>query len=133
MKFSTREEIELPAEAVFVDLTNFTRFERQALRRGMEIARQKTILPDGTERIFWQVSFKWRGRQRRLRADLIECLPPERLLIEAQSGGIDSDLAVEIIPLSQERSRLCVQLELRPRSSISRAKREMEERGRARP
>jgi len=156
MKFSTREDIELPAEAVFADLTNFSRFERLALRRGVDVVRQRRILPDGTERIFWQSSFKWRGRKRRLQADMIECQPPERLVIEAQTGGIDSDLMVEIIPLSPERSRMCVQLELRPRNMaarfliqsmklgkprlvrrfktrISRFAREMEERWRARP
>ncbi len=120
MKFSTREELALPAEDAFAELTNFTRFERQALRRGIEIARQKKILPDGTERIFWQASFRWRGRERRLRADLIECLPPERLLIEAQSGGIDSDLLVDLTPLSPDRTRLRVQLELRPQTMAAR-------------
>ncbi len=120
MKFSTREDLDLPAEVVFEDLTNFTRFERLALRRGMEVSRRKRVLPDGTERIFWQTGFTWRGRKRRLRADLIECVAPRRLLIEAQVGGIDSDLVVELTPLSPQRTRLGVQLELRPRTMPAR-------------
>ncbi len=116
MKFSTREDIEAPAEEVFRAISDFRRFERLALRHGIEVQRAGRMLPDGTRRLAWQVDYPFRGRRRSLAVELAECEAPERLVFTGRSEAIRSELAIVITALPRERCRMGVQLDMRPRS-----------------
>ncbi|MCK4712108.1 MAG: SRPBCC family protein, partial [Marinosulfonomonas sp.] len=71
MKFSTKEDIEAPIEAVFKAVSDFNAFERFALRRGARVQRvDRKTHPQTT--IAWDIEFPYRGKKRQLLAELTE-------------------------------------------------------------
>lgn len=119
MKFSTRKDIALPQEAVFAAVSDFPAFERQALRRGIEIART-----DGTGvaglGAAWRLRFDYRGRPREMEARVTDFDAPTGYTIAARTGGLEMDLSVETMALARERTRLFVSLDLRPQTVAAR-------------
>lgn len=119
MKFSTREDIEAPIEYVFERVTDFTGFERQALRRGADIQRidqgQAPVLGSA-----WQVAFKFRGKGRKLKATIGQIEPPNALRIDTAANGITGETTIELVALSRNRTRLSVVMELAPQSLSAR-------------
>lgn len=118
MKFSTSEDIEAPMEHVFAQVSDFSGFERRALRQGADVRR----LGDGPVAAgsAWDVAFKLRGRDRQMRATLAKIEVPEVYQIDAQSEGMSAVTIVELVALSPRRTRLNVSLDLRPRSLTAR-------------
>ena len=116
MKFSTREDVEAPAEFVFQQFADFEVFERQALRRGADVQRRDTG-PVRTGSI-WDVAFSFRGKDRKLSAELTRLDSPQLIHVSSKSGGIDGLTAIELVPLSPQRTRIAVSIELRA-SSLS--------------
>jgi len=115
MKFSTRHDIEAPVEVVFEDATDFARFERQARRRGVDVKRLDRLAQIGIG-MRWAIQFPYRGKQRRLHAELAHIHGPEEVNLISASNGIDTQLHLELLALSQNRTRLKIGLELKPRS-----------------
>ncbi|WP_095589477.1 SRPBCC family protein [Actibacterium ureilyticum] len=115
MKFSTREDINLPADAVFSAVSDFHKFERAALRRGAEVARTDNLDQPGVGAT-WLSQLTYRGRHRDITSELTAFDAPERMVIDIRSRGLRGDFLVQLIPLSPRRTRLMVQLELRPRT-----------------
>jgi hypothetical protein len=115
MKFSTRHDIEAPIEYVFARAVDFDGFERQALRRGIEIERTD----DNTENcvgMCWKAKFSYRGKPRKVQAELTGYDAPNAMEIQSVSGGLNADFDVEFLPLSRNRTRVKVGLQMSPRS-----------------
>lgn len=119
MKLSTRQDIEAPVDRVFAALSDFSAFERAALRRGAEVTRTDSLAAPAAG-MSWLLVFAWRGRKRRAICTLHDYAPPEALRLGAEGDGIDLTLALGLMALSRGRSRLGVELELRPRSLTAR-------------
>jgi len=115
MKFSTKEDIEAPIETVFEMATDFEGFERSAMRRGAEVQRVDDLTQTGLG-MLWDVGFDMRGRRRDVRLELVEFDRPSGLAMSADSSGISGSFDVELIALSRSRTRLSVQLELKPQN-----------------
>lgn len=115
MKFSTREDVNLPADSVFSAVSDFQKFERIALRRGAEIARTDNLDSPGVGAT-WHSQLTYRGRRRDITSELTEFEVPERMVIDIRSRGVRGDFQVQLIPLSPRRTRMMVQLDLRPRT-----------------
>ena len=115
MKFSTRQDIEAPIDFVFARATDFSSFERQALRRGVEIERvdENKEICVGLQ---WSAGFSFRGKPRRVQAELTEYEPPQRLFFQSVSGGVEANMEVEFLPLSRQRTRVRLGLTLMPRT-----------------
>ena len=115
MKFSTRQDIEAPIEFVFLRATDFASFERQALRRGVEIERvdenEETCVG-----LQWSARFSFRGKPRRVQAELTDYEEPHRLFFQSVSGGVEANMEVELLPLSRQRTRVRLGLTLMPRT-----------------
>ena len=118
MKFSAREDIEAPAEYVFEQLSNFQNYERQALRRGADVRR----LDSGDYGVgsSWDVSFAYRGRDRKLRATVEEKTTPVLVRVSSSSDGLDGETILEVVPLSPKRTRIAASIEIRPKTLSAR-------------
>ena len=119
MKLSTREDIDAPMPEVFRAVTDFDGFERQLLRRGVDVTRDEACPPDvpGAK---WRAKFDWRGRQQNLAAELVSIEKDQGYAIESESLGVVCLSVVDLVPLSKSRTRLFVSLDLRPTTLSSR-------------
>ncbi|MGJ8583889.1 MAG: SRPBCC family protein [Marinosulfonomonas sp.] len=115
MKFSKQQDIEAPIDYVFERATDFRAFERQALRRGIEIARIDDLGQDAVG-LRWKAAFAYRGKRRDVDAELIQLDAPNQFLIQSDSGGISSEFGVEFMPMSANRTRLKIGLQMVPKT-----------------
>lgn len=111
MQFSNREDIEAPAEFVFEQVTDFTVFERQALRRGADV-RRKDATPGAGVGSSWDVTFKFRGKDRQISIEVTDFDAPNSYTLATRSGGVTGETVVELVPLSRSRTRLSVKTDL---------------------
>ncbi|MES0827586.1 SRPBCC family protein [Ruegeria sp. SCP11] len=115
MQFTAREDIEAPINSVFEMVADFERFERMAMRRGVEVRRlsgHMGVVP-GTQ---WETEFKLRGKPRHVAIQMAECEPPSHMRFEASSKGMNGMTTVEFLALSQRRTRLNIQMSLAAKS-----------------
>jgi len=110
MKFSTREDIEAPADFVFGAVSDFAAFERQALRRGADVRRvdQGPVVVGSA----WDIAFQFRNKDRRMRATVTTLDAPNALVVDSVASGIDGITKVELVALSPKRTRIAVSIEL---------------------
>ncbi len=62
MKFSSREDIEASAEAVFAALCDHAEFQQQMRRSGVSVVRMDEFSEIGLG-MSWEIDFKFRGRE----------------------------------------------------------------------
>lgn len=119
MKFSTREDIEAPLEQVFLSITDFDGFERQALRRGAEVTRQDSLgVPGvGSE---WQLRFVFRGKERDVNAKMTEFSAPNGFKAQTRSASLQGLVTVDLVSLSPRRTRMQVSIDVTPTSLTGR-------------
>jgi hypothetical protein len=118
MKFSTREDIEAPISYVYGRVSDFAAFERRALRQGIEVTRRSEATPEvGT---IWDIAFQFRGRARKVQAELTKLEPDQALEVKSQSDGLTADTQVELIALSVSRTRILVSFELKAKTLTAR-------------
>ena len=118
MKFSTREDIEAPAAFVFAQLTDFGSLERRAMRHGAEVSRRG----DGkvVQGMQWDIAFEFRNRRRTVVATLSNFQAPEAMVIESESAGLAAITKVDLVALSQSRTRILVSFEMRAKTMTAR-------------
>lgn len=119
MRFTTKEDIEAPIGYVFEQLTDFARFERAALRRGADLQRLDTLDRPGAG-MCWQARFRLRGRQRDVKIELTSYDPVNGMMFASRSDGLESAFIIDLIALSRNRTRLSLDLDLRPRNLAAR-------------
>ncbi|TNE66458.1 SRPBCC family protein [Celeribacter ethanolicus] len=119
MKFSTRQDIEAPAAFVFDRITDFEGMERQAMRRGMDVARKRPSQPRGLG-ASWSLKVPFRGKLRDLDAEISEFDAPHLLGATAVSGGLHMQMNIELVPLSPQRTRLSFGYDVRPKTLSAR-------------
>ncbi len=117
MKFSTREDIEAPIDEVFASLTDFAYFERQAMRRGIEVTRDNPAPGEGAA---WSVRAPFRGKTRDIVLDVTRLVKPENLLVHSKSSGMSCDFEVKLMSLSRQRTRMIVSADIRPQTFAAR-------------
>ncbi|PZR00804.1 MAG: hypothetical protein DI533_09840 [Cereibacter sphaeroides] len=113
MKFAGREDIEAPIAAVFAALSDFDGWERAALRRGAEVQRTDALTRPGRG-MAWNVGFVFRGKPRRASLRLQELDPPGRLVVSGNGANLDGRMICDLIEMSPRRTRIEVQLEVKP-------------------
>ena len=115
MKFTTKEDIEAPIEHVFKEVSDFSSFERSALRRGADINR---VDSHATAQVgsAWDVAFKYRGKERRLRATLTGIEAPNGFTASIASKNLEGSTQVDLVALSRSRTRLTVSVDMTPKT-----------------
>ena len=115
MQFLAREDIEAPIQSVFDMVSDFERFERLAMRRGIEVRRLSGVVPvsAGTQ---WDTKFKLRGKPRQMSVVMTDCDRPSQMRFEANSKGMNGITTVDFLALSQRRTRLSVEMSLSAKS-----------------
>ncbi|WP_224824844.1 SRPBCC family protein [Cognatishimia sp. MH4019] len=113
MQFKASEDIEVPIDFVFEQLSDFERFERTALRRGADVVRTDALKQPGVG-MGWQAQFVFRGKAREMRGSLSEYDPPNRLKFDARVGGLEVVMAIDLVALSRARTRVMVVSDLKP-------------------
>lgn len=113
MKFSTKEDIEAPIDAVFEMLCDFEGFERSAMRRGAEVQRVDTMTAPGVG-MTWNAVFEMRGKRRELQIEMVTFDRPNDMVLESTSPGLIGQMSFELMALSRSRTRINVELEVKP-------------------
>lgn len=115
MKFSAREDIDGSIEDVFRFLTDFEAFERQAIRRNVDVQRTDSLRQPGVG-MEWHTKFRLRGRVRQLDITLSALEPPNSMVFQGRSKGLHTVFSVDLIALSTSRTRMTVTLDLSPKT-----------------
>ena len=119
MKFSSKEDIETPIDRVFEQLTSFEMFERAAIRRGVEIERERdTAQP--VVGMAWKARFEMRGRSREARVELMHLDRPNTMRFDAIGKGVDGSFFIDLLPLSPRSTRISVVLDIEPKTLSAR-------------
>jgi carbon monoxide dehydrogenase subunit G len=119
MKLSGRTDISAPMAFVFDALSDFESWERAALRRGADVMRTDTLR--GTcVGMSWLVRFAWRGREREIQIKLAELDTPTKMTFAGDGPSIEGGANIEVIELASRRTRMFLQLELKPRTLAAR-------------
>jgi uncharacterized protein YndB with AHSA1/START domain len=113
MKFSTKEDIEAPIEAVFEMLCDFEIYERAAMRRGAEVQRTDSLTKPGVG-MGWRGMFNLRGKRREVEIEMITFDRPEEIVLECQSPGLLTMMNIELVALSKNRTRLMIAFDIKP-------------------
>ncbi len=113
MKFSLRQDSDLPAEVLFRAVSDFDRIERMLARRGIEVCRNAVVAP--AVGAGWGVGFDLRGKRRELQLDLEQFDQPERIAMNGVGEGLNIAIALTVIALTRAKSRALFEVELRPR------------------
>lgn len=119
MKFSTRLDRDLPADQLFDAISDLQRIERLLMRRGVQVQRIDPGEPAAAE-YGWDLTFDWRGKERRLQLIPTQLDRPERISMRGSSESLDLALDVTVVALSRQRSRLIFETEIRPRNMRAR-------------
>ena len=113
MLVTATEDVAASIDHVFASLTSFDALERRALRRGIDVRRQfRGPAPEVGES--WVARFRFRGKEREavIRLDAID--PPQLLQFGGQSGGLETETRIELVPLSPHRTRVNVAFKMTP-------------------
>lgn len=119
MKFSSHEDIKALAQAVFAALSDHEQFQRVMQQRGVAM-RRVDDRPDLGPGMAWEIDFKFRGRARKLRCLVTEVQGPERLCLSNESDGLTGKVAISVLSLARQRSRVLVAVEMKPKNLSAR-------------
>ena len=119
MKFSTKEDIDAPIDAVFDMLCEFDQFERAAMRRGAEVQRVDQLAEPGAG-MLWEAAFDMRGKRRALQVEMDRFERPTEMKLETRSQGLTGDMSFYLVALSRSRTRIMVALDLKPQNLSAR-------------
>lgn len=119
MEFQSSEDIEAPIAEVFRAISDFDAMERSALRRGIELQRTGDTANPAVG-LAWDLSFSFRGKQRSIALALASYTPDTGMALGGSGSGLDGQMAIDLLALSPQRTRMSVQLKLAPTSLTGR-------------
>ena len=119
MKFSLRQDTDLPADQLFDAVTDFPRLERMLVRRGVDVRRLDPAQEPGAG-MAWDLAFDMRGARRELRLDVAQFDRPEKIQILGESDLFRLTLELSVIALTRAKSRMIFEVEAKPQNMRAR-------------
>lgn len=119
MKFASKQDIEAPIAFVHQTLTDFETWERAAMRRGADVVRSDALHRPQVG-MSWLARFKFRGKPRAIDLKLTQWDAPLQLGFTGGSTALTGEAALDLIEMSQKRTRLHVTLEVVPKTISAR-------------
>jgi hypothetical protein len=119
MKLTAKTDLEVPAASVFATLIDHPAWEREAIRNGVEIERPVGSPASGVG-AEWRIRGHFRGKARKVQVRIEELTQDQRLALGIDSPSIEGTSRLEIMVLSPRRSRLRVDLEVKPKTLAAR-------------
>lgn len=119
MKLTAKIDLEVPAAFVFDTLTDNASWEREAIRNGVEVSRPPGA-PDRGLGAAWQMRGHYKGKPRKVLIVIEELIQDQRIGLSLDSPSIDGTARLEVMVLSPRRSRLRVDLEIKPKTLAAR-------------
>jgi carbon monoxide dehydrogenase subunit G len=119
MKLSGRTDIGAPVAFVFAALSDFEAWERAAMRRGADVHRTDKLRNPGPG-MTWQARFAWRGRERQLQVRLTKLVSNLNLALDFDGPSVQGNMNIELVELSAKRTRMLMQVDLKPRTLAAR-------------
>lgn len=113
MHLSSRTDIEAPIEFVYDALTDFEGWERAALRRGADVSRTDKLRAPGVG-MSWHVRFRFRGKERNVEIRLTGMEPGAKAAFAGKGKMLEGDMSIDLLSLSPKRTRLVMQVQVRP-------------------
>ena len=111
MQITARQDVEAPLDVVFREASDFAAFERQALRRGADVRRLDRGGEVG-EGSAWELEFRYRGREREVRIDVVQFDQDQAYALTSSSAGLEGLTYVEFVAMSGTRTRVSMATEL---------------------
>ena len=115
MRIALKHDIAIPAAKAFAMATDFAELERAARRKGVQVIRKDKLVGPGPG-MSWDIAFRFRGRERRVESTLTSIDLPRQAVFTGMSQHLAIGLVFSVIALSRDRSRLMLDLDLRPRT-----------------
>jgi hypothetical protein len=119
MKLTAKTDLDIPAAAVFARLTDHAAWEREAVRRGIEVERPADMPLSGIG-AGWRIRAPYRGKMRKLLIRIEDMVQDQRLGFKIDSPSAEADAVVEVLMLSPRRTRLRVMVDVRPKTLAAR-------------
>ncbi len=119
MKFSSKEDVEAPIDHVFARLTDFSAYERAAIRRGIEVQRTDTRDVPGVG-VSWHALFSLRGKPRDIDVVVSAFDAPHSIHFDSDTQGLMGFVTMELVALSPARTRMAISVDLKPRTLSAR-------------
>ncbi|WP_323007322.1 SRPBCC family protein [Pseudorhodobacter sp.] len=119
MKLTATENIEAPIGFVYAALADFENWERSALRRGAEVERLDRLRQPGAG-MEWKVGFDYRAKKRHVEIKLLTLTPGQTLVFDCMGQPAEAILKVELAEMGPRRTRVVVEVEVKPRTLAAR-------------
>ena len=119
MKFSSKEDLDIPKDKTFEILSDFKAFERKAMRHGAAIVRTapQSRGPIGTS---WAIQATIRGKSRNIQLSLTDYEPATFLSFSAVSSEFSAVMSFELTEHSDAKTRMRAALEIKAKTLSAR-------------
>jgi hypothetical protein len=119
MKLTAKTDLEVPAAFVYATLVDHPTWEREAVRNGIEIERPADS-PERGVGASWLIRGQFRGKARKVLVKIDEETPSQRVGVTMDSPSMEGVARIEVMVLSPRRSRVRIDLEVKPKTLAAR-------------
>lgn len=119
MRLSAREDIDAPIDQVFAVLSDFDQVEAAARKRGISVERSSNVTPPAPG-MTWGAQFAFRGKPREATVSLTEIQRPNLLVFDSASGGLETQVRMELVEVSASKTRVMIKADMSPKTLAAR-------------
>ena len=119
MKLAAKYDIEAPVDFVYAQLVDFDGWERAAMRRGADVSRTDNLREAGPG-MTWATQFHYRAKDRKVTLRIDALTHQSQLALTVMSALVDGVLEVDLLNLGARRTRVDVQLDVKPKTLAAR-------------